>query len=45
MKLYLGTLFYLTAHVAALFRLFCVTAGVATHTLLPNWHQSGGHHL
>jgi len=45
MKLYLGTLFYLTTRVAALFRLFHVTAGVATHTVLPNWHHSGVHHL
>jgi len=45
MKLYLGTLFYLTTHVAALFILFRVTAGVATHTVLPNWRQSGVYHL
>jgi len=36
MKLYLGTLFYLTTHVTALFRLFCVTAGIAAYSVLPN---------
>jgi len=45
MELCLGTLFYLTTRVATLFRLFHVTAGVATHTVLPNWYQSGVHHL
>jgi len=45
MELYLGTLFYLTTRVAALFRLSRITAGVATHTALPYWYQSGVHHL